>query len=444
MASSMHNTPLTLRTFYIILANNLVASTANMFVWFAVTFWVYLATESVLATSWIAGIFAVTNMFGAMLFGPIVDHHKKKTTFIVSSALSLACYLLGTLLYFLTPEEQFTTITSPLLWIMIVVLIIGSVAGNLRTIALSTIVTMLFEEGRDKANGMVGATQGIMFSLTSIFSGVTIGFLGMDYALLITLGTTLLVLFHSFFIRLHEEEIVHVPGIGAKIDLRGTLALVLAIPGLLTLIFFQTFNNFLGGVFMALMDAYGLSLVPVQTWGFMWGVVSFSMIAGSTYVAKKGVGKNPLRTILVINVISWATCMVFPLFPSVVLLFIGMVVWMLLMPIAEAAEQTVIQNIVPFERQGRVFGFAQSIESMASPITTFLIGPIAQFIFIPFMTTGAGVALIGSWFGTGADRGIALVFITAGVLGTIVSLLAFASQAYKLLSAHYAKEKPAS
>lgn len=121
-----------------------------------------------------------------------------------------------------------------------------------------------------------------------------------------------------------------------------------------------------------------------------------------------------------------------------------MVVWMLLMPIAEAAEQTVIQNIVPFERQGRVFGFAQSIESMASPITTFLIGPIAQFIFIPFMTTGAGVALIGSWFGTGADRGIALVFITAGVLGTIVSLLAFASQAYKLLSAHYAKEKPAS
>lgn len=52
--------------------------------------------------------------------------------------------------------------------------------------------------------------------------------------------------------------------------------------------------------------------------------------------------------------------------------------------------------------------FAQSIEQAASPLTAFMIGPIAQFIFIPFMTTGAGVDLLGTWFGVGADRGIAL------------------------------------
>jgi DHA3 family multidrug efflux protein-like MFS transporter len=303
---------------------------------------------------------------------------------------------------------------------------------------------MLFEEGRDKANGMVGATQGIMFSLTSVFSGIVIGFFGMSHALLLALGATLLVLIHTFTLHIDEKEIVHVEGIGAKVDFAGTLAVVLAIPGLLALIFFQTFNNFLGGVFMALMDAYGLSLVSVQVWGVMWGVVSFAMIAGSMYVAKRGVGKHPLRTILIINLISWGTCIIFPLAPSIVLLSVGMIVWMLLMPIAEAAEQTVIQNIVPFERQGRVFGFAQSIESMASPVTTFLIGPVAQFIFIPFMTTGAGVALIGDWFGTGQDRGIALVFICAGLMGVIVTTLAFYSKAYRLLSEHYAKEKPAS
>lgn len=107
------------------------------------------------------------------------------------------------------------------------------------------------------------------------------------------------------------------------------------------------------------------------------------------------------------------------------------------MPIAEAAEQTVIQKIVPFERQGRVFGFASSVESAASPITTFMIGPIAQFMFIPFMTTGAGVTLIGNWFGVGPDRGIALVFIAAGIVGLIISLIAFYSSAYKTLSAYY-------
>ena len=63
--------------------------------------------------------------------------------------------------------------------------------------------------------------------------------------------------------------------------------------------------------------------------------------------------------------------------------------FMLLVPFAEAAEQTILQKVVPFERQGRVFGFAQSVEQAASPLTAFLIGPIAQFVFIPFMTDGA-------------------------------------------------------
>ncbi|MER6000101.1 hypothetical protein ABT120_16140 [Nonomuraea angiospora] len=47
-------------------------------------------------------------------------------------------------------------------------------------------------------------------------------------------------------------------------DLRGTIRLVREVPGLMALIAFSAFNNFLGGVFMALIDAYGLSLVSVQ------------------------------------------------------------------------------------------------------------------------------------------------------------------------------------
>jgi DHA3 family multidrug efflux protein-like MFS transporter len=73
----------------------------------------------------------------------------------------------------------------------------------------------------------------------------------------------------------------------------------------------------------------------------------------------------------------------------------------------------------------------------ASPLTTFLIGPVTELFFIPFMTTGAGVSLIGGWFGTGADRGIALVFTVTGIIGLIVTLIAMNTKYYGMLAKRY-------
>jgi MFS transporter, DHA3 family, multidrug efflux protein len=424
------------RVFYHLLGNSLIATVTNMFVWFAVTFWVFLETQSVLATSYIAGIFALSNMFCAFVFGTIVDHNRKKMVMMYSSLISLAFYALGAAIYFLNDPSVFKNPASVTLWALVITLMFGSIMNNLRYIALSTTVTMLFPEGKDKANGLVGAVQGIGFSLTSVLSGLAIGFGGMDIAIVAALIATVIALLHLPFVPLVEKEIVHVEGdVSSKFDLKGTFAVVAAVPGLIMLIFFTTFNNFLGGVFMGLMDAYGLSLVSVQVWGIMFAVVSFGFIASSSFIAKFGLGKNPLRSLLLVNVIAWTTCIFFTIQPSFILLALGMLIWMSIVPFIEAAEHTVVQSVVPLERQGRVFGFAQSIESAASPVTTLLIGPIATFIFIPFMSTGGlGAELIGDWYGVGQARGIALVFSTAGVIGLIVTLIAFKTKAYQLLS----------
>ncbi|MBY0538655.1 MFS transporter [Patescibacteria group bacterium] len=426
-------------TFYHILGNNLLAGITNNLVWFALTFWVYIETQSVLATSWIAGTFAIAGVFGGFIFGPIVDRERKKSALIQSSIMSLIAYSIGALIYFSYPETTWQEPFSPILWTLIVVLMLGVVANNLRMIAQSTIVTMLFDDNRDKANGLVGASMGLSFAITSVFSGLIIGFFGMGTAIVVAIIATLVALLHLVFIALPEKEIVHLEDKPKRIDIKGSYILAAAVPGLIGIIIFNTFNNFLGGVFMALMDPYGLSLVSVQTWGLLWGAVSVASIGGSIYVSMRGVGKHPMRLIMILNIVMWAVCLIFPLQPLVSLLLIGMLTWMIFFPVIEAAEQTVMQSVVPFEQQGRVFGFAQSIENMATPVTTFMIGPIASFIFIPFMTTGSGAALIGNWFGAGADRGMALVFILAGFLGIIATLIAWGSRSYKLLSGHYQK-----
>lgn len=441
----------TQRTFLHVLLSTLVVSVINFTVWFAVTFWVYLETRSVFATGLIAGIFLVYIAATGIWFGSLVDHHHKKRVMQASAAVSLVIYAATLLLYVVTPDETFRNPASPVLWVFVVAVMLGVIAGNLFTIALPTCVTLLIPaEIRDRANGLVGTSTGVSFLVTSVISGVLVAAGGMLYVLILAVVVLALVEVYLAVLKVPERRIVTTaeamgegadggPADGAAegkgVDIRGTLRIVRGVPGLLALIIFACFNNFLGGAFMALMDAYGLSLVSVQAWGLLWGGLSVGVIVGGLIVARTGLSSNPVRILLLVNVVLWSVTAAFALRSSIVLLAIGMAIYMLLIPFAEAAEQTVLQQVVPYERQGRVFGFAQSVEMAASPLTAFMIGPITQFFVIPFMTDGWGAQTIGPWFGTGPDRGIALVFVIVGVIGLIATVLAMYSRYYRDLSA---------
>jgi DHA3 family multidrug efflux protein-like MFS transporter len=303
---------------------------------------------------------------------------------------------------------------------------------------MSTVVTLLVPAPeRDRANGMVGTVTGLSFLVTSVISGLLIGLSGMLAVLLVAITLTAAVIVHLAMLPIPEVRAVRPADGSGRTDLRGTVALVAAVPGLLALIAFSTINNFLGGILMALADPYGLSLVSVEVWGLLFGVLSTGFIIGGFVISKRGLGGNPLRTLLLANIVLWLVCSVFAVRSSIVLLAVGFFIYLCVVPFAEASEQTVLQKVVPFERQGRVFGFAQSVEQAASPLTAFLISPVAQFAFVPFMTTGAGVDLLGPWFGTGPERGLALLFTIAGVLGLVLTLVAFTTRSYRRLSCHY-------
>ena len=104
--------------------------------------------------------------------------------------------------------------------------------------------------------------------------------------------------------------------------------MIALVPGLFALIFFATFNNFLGGVFMALVDAYGLSLVSVEMWGLLLGVLSTAFIASGIVISRTGLGKSPLRTLMIVNCITWTVCIFFTIQSSIWLLAAGFFIWM--------------------------------------------------------------------------------------------------------------------
>lgn len=436
--------PRTVRAFYQVLANTALANVTSSFLWFALTFWAYLETESVLATAIIGGSYMLLVAVLGVVFGAIVDHMKKKAVMVLSSVVTLSTYLIAGALYLSFPESTLVNWGGPWFWVFAGVILIGGVVENLRNIALSTTVTLLVpSDRRDRANGLVGAVQGIAFMVTSVFSGLSIGLLGMGWTVVIAIVATALALTHLLFVPIPERGIVHVEGEERRgLGFREVIPAVLAVPGLLALILFTTFNNLVGGVFMALMDPYGLTLFSVEVWGVILGITSIGFIIGGGLVAKFGLGKNPVRTMLLVNIGIAVLGMSFAIREWWWLYALGILIFMCLMPIAEAAEQTIVQRVVPFEKQGRVFGFAASVESAAAPVSAFLIGPLAQFWLIPYMDSPAGQDSLGWLLGPGEARGIALAFLAASALLLIVVLLAFVSKPYRQLSAAYAAAPP--
>jgi DHA3 family multidrug efflux protein-like MFS transporter len=426
------------RTFVQVLVNTMIANVTTSFLWFALTFWVYLETRSVLATGIVGGAYMLLVALFSITFGSIVDRYRKYEVMLFASIITLVAFGITGVLYLLNPESALLDLASPMFWLFAGIILFGSVIENMRNIALATTVTLLVPEKQHaKANGMVGTVQGLAFVVTSVFSGLAIGLLGMGWTLVIAIALTGVSLLHLLFLRIPEAP-PHAAGEKApSVDLRGSIAAIRSAPGLFALIIFSTFNNLIGGVYIALMDPYGLEMFPVQLWGVVFGVASTGFIVGGLLIATFGLGTNPVRTMLLVVVAMGVLGALFTIREWWWLYAAGIWLYMALIPAVEAAEQTVIQKVVPFRRQGRVFGFAQAFESAAAPVTAFLIAPIAQFLIIPYLATDAGRATWGWLLGEGQARGIALVFFFAGLIMVALGLGAFFTRSYRLLSNEY-------
>ena len=182
---------------------------------------------------------------------------------------------------------------------------------------------------------------------------------------------------------------------GHSVDLRGTVAVVRGIPGMLPPHRVLGDQQLPGGVFMALMDAYGLSLVSVQAWGLLWGASAWrSSSAGWSSPGRAG--PEPAGMIL----LATSPCGPPPCSPA---------------PLHR-----------PLRRHGRLWPDARASRRPSRPCCRRSCPraagsglrlrpergagghaddgvphrPATQFIFIPFMTDGPA-PMIGGWFGTG-------------------------------------------
>lgn len=95
-----------MKHFYQVLLNTLIANVTTSYLWFALTFWVYLETRSVLATAIIGGSYMLLVSICSLWFGVFVDHNKKKKVMLISSVITATAYVLAGLTYLAFDKSQ--------------------------------------------------------------------------------------------------------------------------------------------------------------------------------------------------------------------------------------------------------------------------------------------------------------------------------------------------
>jgi hypothetical protein len=98
----------------------------------------------------------------------------------------------------------------------------------------------------------------------------------------------------------------------------------------------------------------------------------------------------------------------------------------LTVPVMNASQDSIWQTKVPASLQGRCFAIQRVLSESAMPVGFILAGPLADRIFEPLLAkNGALAGSVGRIIGVGPGRGIALVFIIAGVAMTLVGVAGF-------------------
>src|SRR5262245_63915295 len=99
--------------FRALLLNTLISGVTSTFLWFALTFWVFLETRSVVATGVIGGSFSIASAVFGPFFGTYVDHHRKHQAMVLTNVVSVVCFTVATLVFVAVPASDLLQLTSP-------------------------------------------------------------------------------------------------------------------------------------------------------------------------------------------------------------------------------------------------------------------------------------------------------------------------------------------
>jgi DHA3 family macrolide efflux protein-like MFS transporter len=425
-----HHHPAGLSSFAIVCAGQAISLLGTAMATFGLTLWVYEATGKATPLALVGLFFGVPMIVLSPAAGVLVDRGNRRLLMMLSDLAAAATTLVVLLLY---------TADNLRVWHLYVAALISGTFQGLQQPAFSAaITTMLPKEQYARANGMLALAGSGTGILAPTLAGALIGPLGLDGLLVIeiisaaaAIGTLLVVHIpqpnHGEAARAGRASFVREAAYGFRYILDRPSLLSLQSIFMVGNLFFNLSFVLLSPMILARTGGNELILGSVQSMGAAGGLV------GSLLMTAWGGPRRRIYGVLLgwlcLGLLGQVTV---GLGRSVPIWACGVLIVHVLSAVIDSSNQAIWQAKVAPGVQGRVFSTRRFIAMLVAPVGHILAGPLADRVMEPAMAEGGWLVPAFGWMvGTGTGAGMAVLFVTSGVLVASTALSGWLSPAIR-------------
>ncbi|MBJ7310431.1 MFS transporter [Rugamonas sp. CCM 8940] len=408
-----------LRNFLLIWFGQLVSGVGSRLSAFALGIWVLQSTGSTTRFALIFVAMAVPALLVSPLAGALVDRWDRRRVMLGCELLSAATMLtLAALLAF----DQLA------LWHIYAGVGLSSLANAFLAPAYSASIPLLAtREQLSRVNGLVQTGAAVAQVAGPLLAGVLVSSISLYGVLLVDAASFLTGAVALAFARVPRppraapaegDSLWREAGEGWRyVRSRGGLLGLLSVFGI---------NNFLFGIASIAITPLVLSFADPAMLGLQMGLGGAGLLLGGLAMTASGGPTRRIHGVLGCSLLAGLALALHGLAPSMLLLTAAGFVLFAMLPVISACNDSLWQSKVPAALQGRCFAIQRVLSESAMPVGYVLAGPLAERLFEPLLARdGALAGSIGTWIGTGAGRGIGLMFITLGLLMAAMALAAW-------------------
>lgn len=406
---------------------------------FALIIWSYGRTGSAMSVSLMTFCTWLPYIAASVIAGPVVDRCSKKAIMLAADLMAAACSL-GVVVLAASGNLQIGVIYL----INVITGFMNAFQSPAETVAVGLLVP---KERYGQASGLNSFTSSLLGAAAPMMAASLSSFAGLGGVIAFDLATFLFAFFILLFhIRIPEEgrhadaqrgekrQPITADGRAMKrkadggwkesLDfLREHNQLLYLIASLALMNFFSrlTYENILSPMILARSGQSQMAL------GVVSAVLGAGGMAGGLIVSFGRLPNDSVRVIFAAAGISFLFGDFLMGAGQNVLMWSGAALAASMpIPFITAAQNVILYRTIPQRLQGRIFSIRNAVQYGTIPLGILLGGYLADYVFEPMMNgNGRFVSFLIRIVGEGKGSGMAVMFLTTGILGSLTSLICY-------------------